>query len=82
MPIATPNESSPIKIGPSPGVANQWVRSMATKITKLIENAPANTVQNLFRSPPNSELQNMPVNADKITIHLNGILGSAKKLLN
>ena len=73
MPIATPNESIPIKIGPSPGLVYQFVALIAHKITRLVANAPAKTDQNLFRSPPNNELQKIPVKMDISTIHLMGI---------
>ena len=81
-PKAIPTERNAIRIGPSPGVRYQSVKSIAHKITKLVAKAPPKTLQNLFRSPPNKELQKIPVKMEKIIIHLIGIFGSLKKLLN
>jgi hypothetical protein len=81
-PKAIPTERNPIRIGPSPGLRYQSVRSMAHKITKLVAKAPPKTLQNLFRSPPNKELQKIPVKMENTIIHLMGIFGSLKKLLN
>ena len=81
-PNAIPTESNAIKMIPNPGLRYQSVKSIAHKITKLVANAPPKTLQNLLRSPPNKELQKSPVKRENATIHLIGILGSLKKLLN
>ena len=81
-PKAIPTASKAIKIGPRPGFRYQSVKSIAHKITKFVAKAPANTVQNLFRSPPSNAPQKIPVKMEKPIIHVTGIFGSDKKLLN